>query len=498
MSTLKQLYDEWFSNPDWWFNNPGIDQYLTNKYICLLDTALEINTREEQIGVVILYDQLVRHFFRNQYSEHVIEYFLQKALGYVTLLVDFMTLTPQEFCFVMLPLRHTRKTPNIMFVIKCTLQRLKASDEPLLRRFLKATFDNFPFDASTVMEHVSDTRFAWDVERYTGVLEYYPFDTRQCDETHVCYTEIARYCKKGERYIISLSGGVDSMVCAYIMKHIGCVVYAVHINYCNRDVIEEDFVRSWCQHMRICLFVRRIEEMQRAPMMELNMRELYENYTRNVRYNAYKHVWGGETPQVVLGHNRNDVFENILTNITKKKKYRDLYGMKDVSIVNGINFIRCLLGVDKVHIYEFAKRCGIPFLHDSTPAWSQRGKIRDRVRPVVQNWNVAFIPGMLEMADVMTDLHDVLDDIVDLMVANTVGLVLKLTDKPIKSLYKETFWSQYFLRLFPCYHVSQASVRHFMQKFTVFMTNKRETKIMIRKNIVCNLKEDIISFTIMS
>ena len=80
------------------------------------------------------------------------------------------------------------------------------------------------------------------------------------------------------------------MICSTILS----IKYnsIVHINYCNRTTSdrEEEFVKAWCDYMRIPLYIRRIEEINRPLCMENNLRDIYEYYTRNVRYSTYKTV----------------------------------------------------------------------------------------------------------------------------------------------------------------------------------------------------------------
>jgi tRNA(Ile)-lysidine synthase TilS/MesJ len=46
-----------------------------------------------------------------------------------------------------------------------------------------------------------------------------------------------------------------------------------------------------------------------------------------------------------------------------------------------MSFWRPLLNIEKRHILDCANINNIPYLYDSTPTWSVRGKIRDTVRP---------------------------------------------------------------------------------------------------------------------
>ena len=59
------------------------------------------------------------------------------------------------------------------------------------------------------------------------------------------------YCDKYNinTIVVSLSGGVDSMVIAYCASFLGKKVIGGHMNYGNREetALEEEFVRLWCK-----------------------------------------------------------------------------------------------------------------------------------------------------------------------------------------------------------------------------------------------------------
>ena len=58
-----------------------------------------------------------------------------------------------------------------------------------------------------------------------------------------------------------------------------------------------------------------------------------------------------------------------------------------------------LLEVKKIDIIDFAHKVGIPYLYDSTPKWSRRGRMRDQLFPFLQN----FDPGLLNGLEIVSD-----------------------------------------------------------------------------------------------
>ena len=347
--------DIWFNNPQWWFSQ-DYDKEITDKYEYLLNQPDPI----DPINTILIYDQLPRHIYRNGPNDHIISYFLQKALS---IKIDYDRLDDNEYCFAMLPLRHTK---DFKFIVSCVLpqtwERIYKSKSPILGRFLKATYERCPLVGAKL-----DTRFLLSYS--STILAHNPI---------INFKPFLGVKNMTDKIVISLSGGVDSMVCSMMLIQMYENISAVHINYGNRPTNneEENFVVDWCNSiLHIPCYVRHISEINRKQCMEYGFRELYETYTRDVRYFAYKEFGKefGKDVKIVLGHNKDDIMENIFTNIANKNKYENLDGMTEYSTQDGICFWRPLLYLSKEEIITYAHEHNIPYLPNSTPTWSQRG-----------------------------------------------------------------------------------------------------------------------------
>lgn len=117
--------------------------------------------------------------------------------------------------------------------------------------------------------------------------------------------------------IVSLSGGVDSMVIMEILAHLRRTsptkypfkLVAIHIDYGNRkeSAHEADFLRRWCDAMDIELHIRAITEAKRGA----SDRDEYEKLTRQIRFGLYQQIQAATgAPAVCFGHHEGDVREN--------------------------------------------------------------------------------------------------------------------------------------------------------------------------------------------
>jgi len=501
---LTDIFNFWFTDAkQFWFDSTiEFDETVKRKYLDTLNNfSMNVLSKNilsqiqddyrKSIGLIILHDQIPRHIYRNVYDK--INYYLDLILSFSTATYTRFKydLQPEHYCFVLLPLRHTNNFDNIMYVITETKILIKRNPNVQeYKRFFKATLERY-IKLNNDKENISE---------YIPTMKQYIEDP-----TQICTCELRKYyttpfididikilpeyiknmfntikinipIKKG---IISLSGGVDSMVLSYILKYIGIDIIAIHINYNNRPECEDEcnILKQWCSMLDVKLYIRKITEIQRPEMMELNMRDLYESYTRDIRFNTYMFANDEYENNVFLGHNHDDQFENIFTNIVSESHFDNLRGMtyntqlkfKDAHI----NFIRPMLDIPKENIYKFASYFSIPHFKDSTPKWSQRGKIRDVIRPNMLQWDERSINSFFKLSDTISELMIIAEisaSNIILQINKDKQLEINLNELYPKSLFKIIF-EKIEIRL------SQKGLNCFYDKMIYIKQNKMKYKI---------------------
>ena len=430
MSTLVELYSFWFSHQDMWFNAiPEDDLYIKNKFIELYskDIVTSNLSRCESIAYIILYDQITRHIYRLDTNDNkkIINDKLEEIIPFAK---DFYennkdNISVEEYCFVMLPFRHKKDYGNFIFVVNETWkiikkQDLNEKDRNMIVRFITATYERYAkfaldYDLEQIEMSVPSvpsisSQSSISLDFKSIIDKCCNFSERLVEFTQSKLDKVLSHLDKNCTYILSLSGGVDSMVLSYLLKSNNFNFVAIHISYQNRPecIREIMFLKEWCQILNITLYTRSIFEINRNDCMEHSMRELYESYTRDIRFNTYKIVSTDFIPRVFLGHNNDDRFENIMTNIVSQSHYDNLTGMDIVQNISSIEFHRPLLAINKKDIYAFAHERNIFHLHNSTPAWSQRGKIRDTVRPALIGWNPKVIDSLFKLSSELSSYVD--------------------------------------------------------------------------------------------
>lgn len=124
-----------------------------------------------------------------------------------------------------------------------------------------------------------------------------------------------------------------------------------------------------------------------------------------------------------MGHIRSDAIENIWTNLAKGQHLHNLKKITPVDELHGVKIARPLLDVDKSDIFNFARSFGIPWLHNSTPEWSNRGKLRDSFsNAIVQQFGESANDNIEYAANVYSHYGKIVREfVVDRILLNTIG-----------------------------------------------------------------------------
>jgi tRNA(Ile)-lysidine synthetase-like protein len=388
MANLSELYDLWEAHPEWWFSGQALPELYS---YCTLQ-PFEPYFKKELIGYIISRDQIPR----NQVPRQNLT---ADALWAVEIVLrEYQPLTAFEFMFVYLPLRHEGYYQRALIDAVARITEL-GNCPVIMKKFMQASLRRCPHIEGTLTTKAPSLEFSRIL--FEDVLEP---RVELVSKSPVALTLASKLLEK--YVVLSLSGGVDSMVCMDLLLMAGIKFKAVHINYLNRPEAtrEQEFVEAYCASRGVELWVRRITEIQRGWAVEHGLREEYELYTRNARFAAYKQVVG---EVVVLGHNKDDAFENIITNIKRGQKVGNLVGIGDwgESQTSELELYRPLVKVSKEDIFDYAHAKGIPYLKDTTTRASERWKVRNVVAPAVHRMNA--YEGFFGLAHTCKELSEV-------------------------------------------------------------------------------------------
>lgn len=219
------------------------------------------------------------------------------------------------------------------------------------------------------------------------------------------------FCKANNVYtngaIVSLSGGVDSMVTLAILIHLKQKhkfnIYTASIDYGlrNESHDESKFLEEYTKMFNIESTISYVKGVSRHNERGVKLwnwlfrktnvvdcsRSEFEEESRNIRFDTYQQIINkhGLNPScgVFVAHHMDDIVENIFTNCMRGANLLDLEVMKPISFVHKVKIFRPLLGFKKQAILDFAHQYKVPYFLDTTPKWSKRGLMRNEIFPLL-------------------------------------------------------------------------------------------------------------------
>ena len=376
------------------------------------------------VSAIVLLDQFPRHIHRHKPENSLPppESTDSLALSIASKFISTDLLTSQflptsYFVFSLMPFRHSANahkaatTDDKLQTLKKVIshvdsrQDLENSHSALLSRFRKATtrrlqtlqdkIRNHNVESSTVEFSEADILEEVGFEGDYDCPAWGKNDLVKSVDKFFSHSDTNNV--NSSLGVVSLSGGVDSMVIMDILvalrkkrpaKFGNITLVGIHIDYGNRaeSKAESDFVERWCHQRGVEFRVRRVDEVKRGR----EDRNEYEKKSRDIRYGMYKLVLeefdcAGTATGVIFGHHIGDVQENVITNSMKGSGPLNLSGMTSSSIINNVLVLRPLLKHTKEEIFQYAQKFGVPYFKDTTPSWSTRGKCRNQLIPLLND-----------------------------------------------------------------------------------------------------------------
>jgi len=222
------------------------------------------------------------------------------------------------------------------------------------------------------------------------------------------YIFLNNLIKQGDKILLAVSGGIDSMVMAHLFLRRNHKEGIAHCNFSLRGQEsdkDEELVRQFAADNNIPFYTIRFETKAYAKRNKLSI----QMAARELRYNWFEEIRGKNGfDSVAVAHNLNDNIETLLINLIRGT---GLAGMAGIKPLNN-NIIRPMLFATRQEIQTYCDKNKIVFREDKSNADTKytRNKIRHQVIPVIKEINPSVELTLNETAERFSGFNEIVSD----------------------------------------------------------------------------------------
>jgi len=228
--------------------------------------------------------------------------------------------------------------------------------------------------------------------------------------------QFLQYIKKenlfapSKKILLTISGGIDSVVMAHLFAESGTEFGIAHCNFQLRDhESDEDeiFVKKLAEKLHVEFFVKRFDTTAFANEHGISI----QMAARDLRYDWFEEIRRkNEYDFIATAHHQDDRIETFFINLSRGSGLRGLRGM----LPKNDKIIRPLFVFTRKEIEAYAGSNNIIFREDSSNQEQKylRNQIRHEIIPAFKKRNLAFHDEMIQTLDRLRETEEIYSEII--------------------------------------------------------------------------------------
>ncbi|QTV05400.1 tRNA lysidine(34) synthetase TilS [Faecalibacter bovis] len=219
---------------------------------------------------------------------------------------------------------------------------------------------------------------------------------------------LLKHNTKEFKYLLAISGGIDSMVLLDLFRQTSTQFHVAHCNFQLRgddSIGDEEFVRNYCAKNLIPFHSVRfnVDDYKKTGNYSTEMA------CRNLRYDWFEEVMKlNHLDYLVTAHHLNDNIETFLINLSRGTGIKGLTGMA----INKDNIFRPLIEFSKQSIIDYAESNQLKWREDYTNQTDDyvRNKIRHHITPILNEVHPNFEDNFQKTLSILNDTSSFIDN----------------------------------------------------------------------------------------
>lgn len=281
---------------------------------------------------------------------------------------------------------------------------------------------------------------------------------------------------RSSSFVVGFSGGVDSTALVLALRELGCEQVLVHVDHGLRAESAQDALRvaAFAEHHGLRLVSKRLDVATLAQQEGIGL----EDAGRRVRYEFLETIRQRQhCSWMVLGHQADDLVEDVLLRLVRGTGWPGLGGMQAVDAKR--HLLRPLLHVPRTELETVLREAGISPVEDKSNESMafRRNRLRHGVVPMLQAENPALHRSVIrlhELAGVDADYWQrVLAPTLECIVTNPESLAVSVEEKHLRALHPAERLRLYAHMLCRVQSEGQARAETIFSLETAFMAAQR-------------------------
>jgi tRNA(Ile)-lysidine synthase len=248
-----------------------------------------------------------------------------------------------------------------------------------------------------------------------------------------------RMLTPGDRVLVAVSGGVDSVVLLYALRELQksekLSLAVAHFDHAIRtdSAADAEFVKKLARSLKLRYYSERADVPAYAKAQKLSL----EVAARTLRYQFFERIAKAhDFKKIALGHTLNDQAETLLMRLLRGAGLEGLSGIPPVRPSGELTYIRPLIECTRDQIVAFAQAHKLSWSEDPTnyDTTIARNKIRHELIPILKEYNPKVLEALGRTARLLAQAAHVLDCQAEQALATLIasesaqGLALDLKD----------------------------------------------------------------------